>query len=376
VKLVANAGELAAALALAATLGEDKRVRNLHSLEAVNLATDGTTVRIGGNVLDHAVSLTVPADIETPGALAVSGQRLAALSAGFSKDAKITIGDDGVAARVTCGRSRFQLPVIPQGELPAVPAIDEEIGRSELVREDALTLFDRPLFAAPTRFYLCGIFLHDSDGALAAVGTDGHRLCRTIIPGAAGLSQDDRLIVPRAAVKIILKLLADKSNERIVLRRSAALLAVEGAKFNFTSKLIDATYPDYKRAVPKPSNQTVTVERAALVQALGRVRAVADPATRAKPLCSLAWQDNELRLCLAGHPDAADDVIDAAVDGAGRTAAQIGHLAELLEGINGKRVRLDAADALAPVLITDPDDADFLVVQMPCRVPFETSQAA
>jgi DNA polymerase-3 subunit beta len=379
VKITANAGELAAALALAATLGEDKRVRNHSSLEAVNLVTDGATVKIGANVLDHAVTLTVPADIEDPGALAVSGQRLAALAAGFPKDAKIQIGDDGAAARVTCGRSRFRLPVISQDELPAAPAIDGELGRKLVEREEALALFERPLFAAgtePTRSYLCGIFLHDSDGALAAVATDAHRLCRTIIPGAAGLSQDNHLIVPRPAAKIALRLLADKSHEFIGLRRSPTLLAVEAVRFNFISKLIDASYPDYKRVIPQPSKQAVTVERAALAQALERIKAVADPAVRAMPVCSLAWQDNELRLYLAGHPDAADDVIDAAVDGPGRTAAQIGHLAELLESFNGKRVRIDAADAMTAVLITDPDDPDFLVVQMPCRVPFQTSQAA
>jgi len=251
-KITANAGELADALALAAILGEDKRLRNLRSLEAVSLVTDVTVMKIGGNVLDFAVSIAVPADIETLGALAVSGQRLAALAAGFPRDAKIQIADDGAAARVTCGRSRFQLPVIPQDELPAAPAIGEETGRTELVREEALTLFERPFFAMgteQTRFYLCGVLLRDSDGALAAVATDGHRLCKAIIPGGGGLSQDDRLIVPRPAVKIILKLLADKSNERIVLRRSATLLAVEAAGFSFTSKLIDTTYPDYARIV-------------------------------------------------------------------------------------------------------------------------------
>jgi len=378
-KITANAGELADALALAAILGEDKRLRNLRSLEAVSLVTDVTVMKIGGNVLDFAVSLAVPADIETLGALAVSGQRLAALAAGFPRDAKIQIADDGAAARVTCGRSRFQLPVIPQDELPAAPAIGEETGRTELVREEALTLFERPFFAMgteQTRFYLCGVLLRDSDGALAAVATDGHRLCKAIIPGGGGLSQDDRLIVPRPAVKIILKLLADKSNERIVLRRSATLLAVEAAGFSFTSKLIDTTYPDYARIVPTPGNQAVTVERAALAQALKRVAAVADPAVKAKPVAGLQWQGDELRLCLAGHPDAADDVIDATVEGAGRTGVQIHYLAELLDSLNGKCARIDTTDTFAPVLITDPDDPDFLVVQMPCRVPFERSQAA
>ena len=95
-----------------------------------------------------------------------------------------------------------------------------------------------------------------------------------------------------------------------------------------------------------------------------------------KPVVGLLWQSGELRLHLAGQPGAADDAIDAKADAAGGVAVQLHYLAELLDELVGKHVRLDATSAGAPLLVTDPDDADFLVVQMPCRAPSETSQAA
>jgi DNA polymerase III subunit beta len=211
VKFSAPAQDLADALALAALLIDDPRIRKIGALEAARLAADDGMVRITANVLDHAVVLTVPAQVEQAGEVAVPGQRLADLAAGFPGDATMTVSSDDSAARVVCGRSRFRLPIVPQDDLPAMLALGAETGRVELAREETLKVFERPFFAVATettRYYLNGIFLHDLDGALVAVGTDAHRLCRVVLPGATGLSQDNRLIVPRSAVKIVVKLLA------------------------------------------------------------------------------------------------------------------------------------------------------------------------
>src|SRR5262245_28365452 len=70
-----------------------------------------------------------------------------------------------------------------------------------------------PLFAASaeqTRYYLCGVQLHDVDDGLVAVATDDHRLACVTIPGAAGLSADHRVIVPTIAVKLITRLLTER----------------------------------------------------------------------------------------------------------------------------------------------------------------------
>lgn len=369
-KISANAGALANALALAAACSDDRHAKKFPALEAVHIKTADGTVNVTSNTLDHALTLNAPATIETPGEIAVSGSHLAALAAAFPHAAMIEIVHDGNVARITCGRSRFKLPTVPLEDLPAMLKLAEETGRVDLAREEMSALL-RPRFAMSTekktRFYMCGLLLCDALDGLVAVATDGYRLARVVIPGAAGLSQDHRLVVPAPAVEIIRKLLADKSIERVTLRRSRALAEVETKKAAFVSKLIDGTFPDYPRLLPKPSGNAVTVDCAEFAQALERVAAVADERQR-RAVAGLLWTADEpaLHLCLT-DADTADDVISAEVTGSGRVAVQIKFLAELLDVLEGKRVRFDARSGADAVLVGDPGDEDFTAVQMPCR---------
>jgi DNA polymerase III subunit beta len=229
-KFTAKANAFARALALTALATDGKRVKTIAALEAARLAADGDTLKITTNILDHALALSLTVVGEEKGELAVPVGRFAALASGFATNAEITVQSDGPVARVACGRSRFQLPTIPIDDLPAVPTIIEMTGGITLAREEALALFSRPFFAASneqTQFYLCGILLHDIDDDLVAVATDGHRLARVTLAGATGLSSDRTLIFPNSAIKVLLRLLADKNNERITLARSRTLLAVE-----------------------------------------------------------------------------------------------------------------------------------------------------
>ena len=197
------------------------------------------------------------------------------------------------------------------------------------------TLLSKPAFAISTeatRYYLNGILLHDTDAGLAAVATDGHRLARVILPGVTGLSQDRRLIVPKPAIKVLVKLLADKEVELLTLRRSASLIEITSTKFTFISKLIDAEYPAYERLVSASTDNTAILDRAALVQAVARVAAVVSDDKRL-PLVGLTWKAPEqaLQLCVPDAPEIADDPIEAEVSGRGRLAVQVKHLAQLLD---------------------------------------------
>jgi DNA polymerase-3 subunit beta len=380
-KAVIKAKPLAAALNLASALAADsKLVKRIPALGAAYLVAKAEAVSVTANNLDHVLTLSIPATVESPGELAISASRLAGLASSFPPHAEIAISADDKAAAISCGRSRFRLPTLPLGDLPPMPEIADETGRVELAREELLGLLSRPGFAISaeeTRYYLNGILLHDTGGGLAAVATDGHRLARAVLPGA-GLSQDRRLIIPRPAIRIVLKLLGDKAIELLTLRRSATLIEIAGAKFTFISKLIDGTYPAYECVVPEPSGNTAVVDRAALAQAVARIAAVT-PDDQRLPLIGLTWKSpGPLRLCIPGAPDLADDPIGAVeTSGRGRIAVQIRHLAQLFDEFGSERVRIDAGNSAgAAIRITDPDDADFLCVQMPCVWGAETSQAA
>jgi DNA polymerase III subunit beta len=380
-KAALQAKPLSTVLGLAAGM-LDAKLKRIAALGHARLAAESDRLAITANVLDFALKLSLPAAIEVVGEVAIGSEQLAALAAGFPGDAEIAISSDETMASIACGRSRFKLPTLPIGHLPLTPTIDQETGSIEIGREELLTLLSKPAFAISTdatRYYLNGILLHDTDAGLAAVATDGRRLARVILPGVTGLSQDRRLIVPRPAIKVLLKLLlADKDVELLKMRRSASLLEITSAKFTFISKLIDAEYPSYERLVSASTNNTAILDRAALVQAVARVAAVV-PDNKRLPLVGLTWKAPEpaLQLCIPGAPEIADDPVEAEISGHGRIAVQIRHLEQLLDEIGNDRVRIDAGPSAGSViLITDPDDADFTIIQMPCVWGAQASQAA
>lgn len=355
-----NASELAAALASAASPSTDK----VPALGAVHLAAVDGKLAVTRNTLDFSLTISLSAEVAAAGEVAVSAPRLQALAASFDFKASIEISASEAVATIGRGRSRFKLATVPLCELPTPPLLVQQIGSVQLPREDLVTLL-RPAFVVGVdpRRYLEGILLHDGKNGLLAVGTDGRRLARWCVPGPTGLSADFTPIVPRAVLRIISRLLADKSNERLTLRRSATLFSIETARIVFVSKLIDGTFPDYSRAIPTPSGNCVTVDRVAMLQALDHVQAVAEKSR----VVALSWNETEpaLRLGLAGS-DGADDVLEAEVIGVARSTAQIHLLHEMLSELSGQRARIDSAGGGNPILLLDVDHKDFTGILMPC----------
>ena len=106
---------------------------------------------------------------------------------------------------------------------------------------------------------------------------------------------------------------------------------------------------------------TVIIDRAALVEALARLWAIAD--RQAPSGIALAWADGELRL---RAPDGSEDHVSAETAGTGRITAQTALLAEQVAALRGQRVRLAATE---PIIITDPDDQSFLTLLSSMRIP-------
>jgi DNA polymerase III subunit beta len=163
-KFTCSAGALAGALATAASAVVPADTKRVAILGTVHIVADGETARLSVNTMDRYISTSCPASISHPGEVAVAVDRLAALAAGFVKDATVTLTSDDNALTVRCSRSNYKLPALPLEDLPATPCIgDAPVGQVELDHERALRILERPLFCVDTvrsRSYLNGIFLH------------------------------------------------------------------------------------------------------------------------------------------------------------------------------------------------------------------------
>ena len=236
-------------------------------------------------------------------------------------------------------------------------------------------LIDRTRFAISTeetRYYLNGIFLHAAEGdsgpVLRAVATDGHRLARVeepLPPGAKGMPG---VIIPRKTVTELRKLLDEVSSEVDVALSETRIQFTIGT-MRLTSKLIDGTFPDYDRVIPRGNDKVLRVEKKDFNDAVGRVSAIS--AERHRPVkLSLA---KDLLVISASSPEqgtASEELGAELIDyqsGPLEIGFQARYLSDVTDQIRGK-VEFVFADGAAPTLVRDQDDQSAVYVLMPMRV--------
>ncbi len=236
-------------------------------------------------------------------------------------------------------------------------------------------LIDRTRFAISTeetRYYLNGIFLHatESDGVrvLRAVATDGHRLARVEEPLPEGASAIPGVIVPRKTVAELRKLLDEESGEVEVALSDTRIQFRIGA-IQLTSKLIDGTFPEYDRVIPRDNDKVLVVGQKDFSQAVARVAAISSERSRPVKL-SLA---RDLLVISAASPDqgTATEELDGDRVQYASGPLEIGFQARYLNDITDQipdKVEFRFSDGAAPTVVRDAADQSALYVLMPMRV--------
>lgn len=242
-----------------------------------------------------------------------------------------------------------------------------------------------------TRYYLNGIHLHGDNGLYRAVATDGHRLCWVdlALPDANG--DLPPVIIPRKAVRLMLQLAGKPSPDDAGIAltigsnsipnkdastaperaRSASRarwnLGVEGADVSLTTKLIDGTFPDYRRVIPTANDKAALFKTADLRRAVaavsigsGKFRALRMELTIKGAIFSASYADTGIDksigiACDHGHPG-----FSIGFNGS--------YLMSMLEAARGEEIAITFSDAAGPALITNPADTAWGGVLMPMRV--------
>nr|WP_321985515.1 DNA polymerase III subunit beta [uncultured Lichenicoccus sp.] len=239
-------------------------------------------------------------------------------------------------------------------------------------------LIDRTRFAISTeetRYYLNGIYLHVAEAGageagpmLRAVATDGHRLARvqTELPsGAAGMPG---VIVPRKTINELRKLL-DEAAEDVEVALSETRIQFTVGSVMLTSKLIDGTFPEYERVIPRDNDKILRVGKKDFSDAVARVAAISQERSRPVKLSI----DRNLLILSAASPDqgTAKEELDEGRVTYDSTPLEIGFQARYLSDITDqidKDVEFAFSDSAAPTVVRDVDSPSALYVLMPMRV--------
>jgi DNA polymerase-3 subunit beta len=238
---------------------------------------------------------------------------------------------------------------------------------------DLIRLIDKTRFAISTeetRYYLNGLYVHvvseGGEAKLRAVATDGHRLALAEMPAPEGAAGAPGVIIPRKTINEIRRLL-DDAGEMVEMRVSPQKVRFAFGQAALTSKVIDGSFPDYVRVIPKDNQKILRVDNALFSQAVDRVATISAEKSRS---VKMAVESGRIVLTVR-NMEAGQAVEELEVDYDGEPF-EIGfnarYLLDVAGQITGETAEFRFADPASPTLVLDPEDAGLQYVLMPLRV--------
>ncbi len=346
-----------------------ERRNTIPILSNVLMGGDGGQLTLVATDLDIEVSETVEAGVDAPGQVTAPAHTLYDIVRKLPDGAQVqlTINNDD-RLDVDAGPAHFTLPLLPSGDFPKMTADGLDTAFS-LPASDLKRLIDKTRFAISTeetRYYLNGIYLHARDGLLRAVATDGHRLALAEQPLPDGADSMPGVIIPRKTIAELRKLI-DGTDGDVQVTVSESKIRFRTGTVVLTSKLIDGTFPDYERVIPRNNAKELVLDNKVFSSAVDRVATISAEKSRS---VKLSLSDSNLSLTV-NNPESGQAREDMPVN-YDADAMEIGFNAKYLMDVAGQIEGQDATfkldSASAPALVTDSEDDHALFVLMPLRV--------
>lgn len=265
-----------AALALARVGSVVMRRTTIPILSHVALHANGA-LSICGTDLDRQVVVSIPyegsGEAETAAPMSALHDALQ-LSVGETADLAISAKRLGL----TVGAASFKLPTLPAADFPLMKD-DDLTPWGEIEAAELRALIDATIHAASrdaAKFYANGLRFMTEGSTFRLVALDGFQLA--IDEREADLNIDEPVTIPLASIAPLKSLIS--SGGPLKISGSARLVKFVGDGLEFTTKVIDAAFPDYRRPFKFEVAATFTVDSAALSGAARRALVVAQDKER------------------------------------------------------------------------------------------------
>ena len=351
-----------------------ERRNTIPILSNVLLSADQGAVTFSATDLDMEIIDETGAEVSGEGQITAPAHTLYEIVRKLpdGADVELKFAGDDPRLSIASGRSRFNLPVLPAGDFPVMSS-DGLSSPIAVQSKDLARLIDKTRFAISTeetRYYLNGLYLHTvqegGETKLRAVATDGHRLALAEMPAPEGVAGAPGVIVPRKTVQEARRLL-DDAGETVQLQLSPAKVRFEFGRASLTSKVIDGSFPDYMRVIPRDNQKVAIIDNALFAAAVDRVATISAEKSRS---VKLALEPGRVVLTVR-NMEAGQGVEEVEIDYDGEPF-EIGfnarYLLDVAGQIQGESAEFRFADPASPTLVLDSVDGGVRYVLMPLRV--------
>ena len=330
------------------------RTGTLPVLSGVRLDVSDGELTVTGTDLELTIRLSVPVHSDRDGSAVVPARLVADIVKALPAGAvEVSVDDDEMS--ISAGRSQFSVRPLSLSDYPAQVEPDAE----------PVTLSSDQVSDALRQVVLTGVLIAAEDDGLKMVATDSYRLAVRDLPQSSMLGAGQKVLVPSRALAELQRIVSN--GEELTVRLGAREAVFEAGETRLTTRLIEGEYPNYRNLLPSSYPNILTVGREALLEALRRVKILAQDST---PVRLTLGADTLQLTAITQDVGNAHEEIDAVYEGAEMTVAfNPDYLASGIDAVEGDEITLATMDPMKPAVLRGVGHDDYLYLLMPVRVP-------
>ncbi|KKP46515.1 MAG: polymerase III, beta subunit protein [Candidatus Woesebacteria bacterium GW2011_GWA1_33_30] len=236
-------------------------------LSSILIQANKSKLTLSATNLENSITTSIAVKIEKEGEITVNGKVFNEVISNLSSG---TIDIEVVKEQIKITSPNFKSNILGSNTSD-FPKLPKSVGRNSIVleKEEFVKSLSKVLFSVSldeTRPVYTGVWFIFNDKNLTLVATDGSRLTEIILKTKI-TSDDFSLIIPKSILNEIVRIEEDdniemsydKENNQVVFKIGDILLS---------SRIIEGSFPDYKKIIPKSSVSIINIDKLELEKAV------------------------------------------------------------------------------------------------------------
>ncbi|MCC6323577.1 DNA polymerase III subunit beta [Candidatus Nomurabacteria bacterium] len=236
-------------------------------LGSILLIANQKLLTIRATNLSIGVDIKIPVKIKEEGIVAIRGDILSNLFSNTTKDNIVTFESVDNTLHVTLDNNKSVIKTIPHEDYPTLPIVS---GNEFVISSKKLTEGLKSVYYSASisdiKPEIGSVYIYPEDDNLFFVATDSFRLAEKKIKLKQHLDFSGFLLPYKNVVEIIK--IFDNINEDITITINKNQASITTPNLYFTTRLVDAVFPDYKQIIPKEYTTTATILKQDFINSL------------------------------------------------------------------------------------------------------------
>lgn len=315
--------------------------------------------------LDMAIVDFLPVSSSKDGVVTVPAKLLAEFVSNLPKGEKIKISSKDTKVTISAGHYSSIINGTLADDFPELPEISEKNAAIFKIGIDEFKTGISEVIVATsndlTRPALTGVYFNTYDNTLAIAATDGYRLAeRKLIEK---VESEVKAIIPANSLQEVLRSINDEMEE-VEISFNDDLVRFRLGEVEIISKLIDASFPDYLKLIPKENDTIITVNRDELSR-VTKLAALFARSVGGSILCETKLPNIFSVKSIANEYGENDSEIETEVKKETKTRLNSRFLIDALNALEEKEAILEFSGGVKPVVLRNKKSKKYVHIIMP-----------